>query len=138
MSTWWEVALAGAAGLVLVWLLLVGWLLHAARREQDPARLRDALRLVPDVVRLVRRLAADPSLPTGLRVRLGLLLVYLASPLDLVPDVIPVIGYADDAIVVAIVLRAVVRRAGPEALDRHWPGTTEGLRAVRRLAGMAT
>lgn len=124
-----------AAGLALVWLLLVACLAFAARHEPDPTRLRDVLRLVPDVVGLVRRLASDPTLPRGVRVRLGLLLVYLASPLDLVPDFVPVIGYADDAIVVALVLRAVVRSAGPEALDRHWPGTPEGLRVVRRLVG---
>ncbi|WP_327434808.1 YkvA family protein [Streptomyces sp. NBC_01236] len=55
---------------------------------------------------------------------------------DLVPDFIPVLGYADDAIVVAAVLRSVVRHAGPDALARHWPGTPDGLAAVRRLAGL--
>jgi uncharacterized membrane protein YkvA (DUF1232 family) len=69
-------------------------------------------------------------------VRLVLLLVYLASPIDLVPDVVPVIGYADDVLVVALVLRSVVRRAGREALVRHWAGTAEGLAAVERLAGL--
>jgi uncharacterized membrane protein YkvA (DUF1232 family) len=49
-----------------------------------------------------------------------------------------VIGYADDAVVVVLVLRSVTRRAGPQALDRHWPGTPEGLEAVRRLAGLST
>jgi uncharacterized membrane protein YkvA (DUF1232 family) len=89
--------------------------------------------LLPDVVRLVRRLAADRGLPRGVRVRLGLLLVYLLSPIDLVPDFLPVIGYADDVVVVAWALRAVVRRAGPEALERHWPGTPAGLAVVTRL-----
>jgi uncharacterized membrane protein YkvA (DUF1232 family) len=53
-----------------------------------------------------------------------------------VPDVIPVVGYADDVVVVALALRSVVRAAGPEALVRHWPGTPEGLAVVRRLAGL--
>ena len=66
--------------------------------------------------------------------RLWLLLAYLALPIDLVPDFIPMLGYADDAIVVAIVLRSVVRRAGADALTRHWPGTRDGLTALRRLA----
>jgi uncharacterized membrane protein YkvA (DUF1232 family) len=57
-------------------------------------------------------------------------------PFDLVPDFIPVAGYADDVLLVAWVLRSVVRAAGPEALDRHWPGTPEGLVVVRRLAGV--
>jgi uncharacterized membrane protein YkvA (DUF1232 family) len=79
-------------------------------------------------------LARDRSLPGGVRVRLWLLLGYLALPIDLVPDFVPVIGYADDAVAVALALRSVVRRAGPEPLARHWPGTPDGLAAVRRLA----
>lgn len=122
--------------LLLVWLLLVAALVVAGRRDERSGRLAEALRLLPDVVRLLRRLAGDGSLPRGVRVRLWLLLAYLAMPLDLVPDVIPVAGYADDAIVVALTLRSVVRRAGPQALERHWPGTPDGLAAVRRLAGL--
>lgn len=134
---WWQVAVALALGLASVWLALVVALLLAARREDARgADARALLRLVPDVVRLLRRLGSDPTLPRGVRVRLWFLLGYLVLPIDLVPDVIPVIGYADDAIVVALALRSVVRAAGPAALDRHWPGTPEGLRAVRRLSGL--
>jgi uncharacterized membrane protein YkvA (DUF1232 family) len=124
------------AGLLLAWLVLVAALYVAGRRTDEPTRLRDAARLLPDVIRLVRRLAGDSSLPRSVRWRLALLLVYLLLPLDLVPDFIPVAGYADDVLVVAWVLRSVVRRAGPEALERHWPGTPQGLDVVRRLAGV--
>jgi uncharacterized membrane protein YkvA (DUF1232 family) len=123
------------AGLALVWLVVVALFFVAARRAGDPARLRDGVRLLPDVLRLVRRLAGDETLPRGIRWRLGLLLAYLALPIDLVPDFIPVVGYADDVLLVAWVLRSVVRAAGPEALERHWPGTPQGLLVVRRLAG---
>ena len=58
-------------------------------------------------------------------------------PVDLVPDFLPVIGYADDVVIVAVAIRAVVRSAGPDALARHWPGTPDGLRTLRRLAGLA-
>jgi len=88
-------------------------------------------RVAPDVVRLLRRLASDPAVP---RWRLVLLLAYLALPFDLIPDFIPVLGYADDVIVVAWALRSVVRKAGPEALERNWPGTPDGLAVVRRVA----
>jgi uncharacterized membrane protein YkvA (DUF1232 family) len=132
-GSWWQVVAAVAAGLVLVWLVLVVALLVAARRGPDEVTVRSVLRLLPDVVRLVRRLATDPTLPRGVRWRLWLLLGYLLLPLDLVPDFLPVIGYADDAIVIALVLRSVTRAAGAEALERHWPGTPEGLAAVRRL-----
>ena len=131
-----RVALGLVAGLLAVWLAVVAAFYVAGRRSGEPTRLRDVARLLPDVLRLVRRLSADPLLPRGLRWRLGLLVAYLVMPVDLVPDVVPVAGYADDALLVAWVLRSVVRAAGPEALDRHWPGTPEGLVAVRRLAGV--
>jgi uncharacterized membrane protein YkvA (DUF1232 family) len=130
---WWQVLVGVAAGLAVLWLalLLVLW-----RVRPDGATLREALRLLPDVLRLVARLARDTSLPRGVRLRLWLLLGYLASPVDLVPDVVPVLGYADDAVVVVWTLRSVVRRAGPQALRQHWPGTPEGLRSVERLVGL--
>lgn len=131
MPTWAWALLGVLAGLLLIWLTLIT-ALWANRPDEMP--LRELLRLLPDVLRLLRRLAADGSLPRGVRMRLWLLLGYLASPIDLIPDFIPVLGYADDAIIVALVLRSVVRRAGPDALARHWPGTPEGLTALRRLA----
>ena len=98
--------------------------------------LREARQAVPDTVRLLRALHGDRELPTGVRRWLSALLVYLAVPVDLVPDFVPVLGYADDVIVVAFVLRRVVRLAGPEAVERHWRGTPAGLAAIRLLAGL--
>jgi len=95
--------------------------------------LGEAVRLLPDLLRLLRRLATDSTVPRGARVRLALLLAYLAIPFDLVPDFVPVLGYADDAIVVSLVLRSVVRRAGSPAVRRHWPGTDDGLAALARV-----
>jgi len=134
----WGVIAGIIGGLLLLWLGLLTYLWRAARTNPDQASLRQALRLLPDLFRLLRRLPADPGLPRGVRIRLGLLLAYLLTPIDLVPDFIPVIGYADDAIIVAIALRSVTRRAGPAALDRHWPGTPAGLATLRRLAGLPT
>lgn len=128
-----RLALGVLAALAVTWLVLVGALLALRPRGN---LLREALRLLPDVLRLLHRLAADPTLPRGVRVRLGLLFGYLALPLDLIPDMIPVLGYADDAILVAAVLRSVVRTVGLEPLQRHWPGTEDGLAAVVRLAGL--
>lgn len=127
-------AVASALGGVL--LLWAGLIAALWTHRPDDVGLREALRLLPDVIRVLRRLAADPTIPRGVRIRLWLLLGYLLTPIDLIPDFIPVVGYADDAIIVALALRSVARRAGGEALDRHWPGTTEGLLAIRRLAGV--
>jgi uncharacterized membrane protein YkvA (DUF1232 family) len=130
MPAWAWTVVGAAGGLLVLWLVLVA-ALWATR--PDELRLRDLVRLLPDVVRLVRRLAADPGLPRGVRVRLWLLLGYLALPVDLVPDVIPVLGWADDAVVVALTLRSVIRTAGVDAIRRHWPGTPDGLAALLRL-----
>ena len=128
----WAWTLIGVlGGLLLCWLVLMAVLWSS---RPDDLRLRELLRLLPDVLRLVHRLAGDGRLPRGVRVRLWLLLVYLAMPIDLVPDFVPVLGHADDAIVVALVLRSVVRRAGAAAIARHWPGTPEGLAALRRAS----
>ena len=129
---WVELAAIIAGSLALLWLVMLALLWRA---KPDDVTLRDAVRLVPDLLRLLKRLAGDETLPRGIRVRLWLLLGYLAMPIDLVPDFIPVLGYADDVVVVAIVLRSVVRAAGPEALERHWPGTPEGLRVIHTLCG---
>ncbi len=133
-AIWWQILLGLAAGIVLLYLVLLALLWQARRRNPDTARMREALRLLPDVLRLLRRLAADRDLPRGVRIRLILLIAYLASPIDLIPDFIPVLGYADDAIIVAIALRSVARRAGPQAIQAHWPGTPEGLQLVQRLS----
>ena len=132
-SFWWDLLIGIGAALLLSWIALVVALLVARPRG---GLLREALRLLPDVLRLVRRLAADSSLPRGVRIRLGLLMVYLALPIDLIPDFIPVLGYADDAIIVTAVLRGVVRRAGLDAVRAHWPGTDDGFAAVVRLTGL--
>ena len=133
MTELWGALIAVAIGLVIVWIALL--IALAVIRPEDLS-VTDALRLLPDTVVLLRRLAADPQLARGVRVRLLLLLAYLILPIDLVPDFIPVLGYADDPIIVAAALRSVVRRAGPGAIDKHWPGTPEALNAVRRLAGI--
>ena len=132
---WQDQLIALGAGIVIGWLALLAVLLRV--RPKGPL-LAEAIRLMPDLLRLLRRLAADRNLPRGVHARLVLLLVYLALPVDLVPDFVPVVGYADDAIIVAAVLRAVVRRAGIEAVRAHWPGTDSGFAALARLTGLHT
>jgi uncharacterized membrane protein YkvA (DUF1232 family) len=134
----WVLAGSVAGGILLLWLALVLALWLAARREAGRVNLRDMLRLVPDLVRLLHRLARDPDVSRGTRIRLVALLAYLAMPIDLVPDFIPIVGYADDIVIVALVLRAVVKHSGADAIERHWPGTPEGLAAVMKLATHST
>ena len=132
-SLWWDLAIGVGSALVVAWAALVIALVIVRPRG---GLLREALRILPDALRLIRRLAADNTLPRGVRVRLAVLLVYLAIPFDLIPDFIPVLGYADDAIIVTAVLRSVVRRAGLQAVRTHWPGSDDGFTALCRLTGL--
>ena len=127
MSECWVVGLGAVGGVVLLWSALVAALWVQQRRSGSTTDWRVIARLVPDVLRLVRRLIADPAVPRATRWWLIALLGYLAMPFDLVPDVIPVIGWADDAIVVAVALRFAIRRAGLPLIEQHWPGTPAGL-----------
>jgi uncharacterized membrane protein YkvA (DUF1232 family) len=125
----WLVAL-----LVLIALYAVGVAaLAVAGRRTDAAAVA---RLVPDCLVLVRRLAADERLPRRNRVALAALVFYLVMPIDVIPDFVPVVGYLDDAILVLVVLRSVVRAAGPTVLAQHWPGRPRGLQIVVRALAL--
>ena len=128
-----KLALTLAVALGATYLVLLA-ALFAVRPKAS--LLKETLRLLPDLLRLLRRLAGDRTVPRAVRARVWLLLAYLAIPFDLVPDFVPVLGYADDAIIVSLVLRSVVRRAGAPVIRRHWPGTADGLAAFSRLAGL--
>ncbi len=129
MTLIWTVLIS----LALTYLGLLAALLVARPKGN---LLGEAVRLLPDLLRLQRRLAADSTVPRAARVRLWLLLAYLAIPFDVVPDFVPVLGYADDAIIASLVLRSVVRRTGAPVVRRHWPGTDDGLAALARLTGL--
>jgi len=124
-----------AAVLVAIWLAFVVfvWIIRP-----DDTSLSDATRLLPDTLRLVRRLSTDRTIPRSTRWWIWALLVYLASPLDLIPDFVPVVGFADDAIVTSFVLRHVIARSGQVKLAQHWPGSPEGLSTLTRLLRLRT
>jgi uncharacterized membrane protein YkvA (DUF1232 family) len=110
-------------GLLAVWLALL-FILWLVRPRNIP--LREAIRLVPDLLRLVRSLVTDRTAPLGVRVALVVLLAWMVSPIDLIPEFVPVIGPLDDVVVAVLVLRYVRRRLGDEELRRRWPGTEAG------------
>jgi len=133
-SDWWMIAVSIVAAVAVIWLILAVALLLA---KPKGVGMRDVLRLLPDLVRLVEHLATDPEMPRRIRIALALVLAFMASPIDVIPDFIPVIGMADDVVLVALVLRWITRTVGPAALTKHWPGTPEGLNAVRRACGLS-
>jgi uncharacterized membrane protein YkvA (DUF1232 family) len=115
----------------LAYALAILALVHAGKRPEAKA-LASA---IPDLGVLVARLLRDPRVPRRHKLALGALALYLAFPVDLVPDFIPVAGQLDDVIIAAWVLRRLLRAAGPGLLDEHWPGPPESLNVLARLAG---
>lgn len=130
---WWTILLSLVLAVVVIWLILVATLRVVKPAE---ARLQDYLRLLPDLLRLLKRLTVDPQMPRRIRLGLVLVLAFVASPIDLIPDVIPVIGFADDVVLVALMLRWITRTVGREAVEEHWPGTPDGLTTVLTLCGL--
>ncbi len=120
------------AGLLAVWAGLVALLWIVRPRD---VRLRELVALVPDLLRLVRDLIRDPSVPIRVRMTLVGLLAWLISPIDLIPEFIPVLGPLDDVVVAVLVLRFVRRRLGDAELRRRWPGSPEGYELVSRILG---
>ena len=129
--TAWEWALIALGALILVYAAFVGMLAVVGRR----AEARALARFVPDCIVLIRRLLSDARVARGRKLLLVVLVAYLSMPFDLVPDFIPVAGQLDDAIIVALVLRSLLRAAGVDLIREHWPGPERSLHTLLRLAG---
>ena len=126
-----HLAVGIAVGLGAAWAVLAIALLWAGRRGGPDSA--SALRLMGDTLRLLRDLVADRSLPRGVRWRIGAAIAYAGQPFNLIPDWIPVIGYADNIAVVCWALRSVIRVAGTTAVEQHWRGTPGSLAQLYRL-----
>ena len=124
----WLIGLGVAAGMaVLSWAVLL-----AAARRLPPGLLRDLAAFIPDCVTTVRRLRRDPRVPRSARVAIVIAGLWVLSPIDLIPEFIPVIGPLDDVVVVALALRYAARRVPPDVLRQAWPGEP---RLLERLLG---
>jgi uncharacterized membrane protein YkvA (DUF1232 family) len=119
-------------GVLVLWALLLAILWVFRPRD---VRLRDLAGVVPDLLRLVRDLIADRSVPLRVRVVLVGLLAWLVSPIDLIPEFIPILGPLDDLIVSVIVLRYVRRRLGDIELRRRWRGTPQSYDLLEAILG---
>jgi uncharacterized membrane protein YkvA (DUF1232 family) len=124
----WLLLSAGVA--LLLYLAGIAALVVAGRRGDA----RALARFIPDCLVLLRRLIGDDRVPRRRKLVLLGLVAYLSSPIDLVPDFIPVIGQLDDVIIAAVALRYALRSGGPKLLTQHWPGPDQSLRVVMRLA----
>ena len=105
----------------------------AVRRGAEPS---DLAAVVPGVARLLFRLLRDRSIPLRVRARILIAVAYNVQPINLIPDFVPVLGFADNLIVTGWALRSTVRGAGREVVARNWNGSQAGLAMVFRLAGL--
>ena len=115
----------------MFYALIVAAFLLLGRREDA----RAVATFIPDCIVMVGRLATDSDTPRRYRWMLAALLAYLALPIDLIPDFIPVAGQLDDAVIVAVALRLLLRAVSPDAIRDAWPGPASSLRIVLRAAG---
>ena len=122
-------------GAVIAAAVLWGVTILALARAGRSGDARALARFIPDCVVLLRRLLADSRVPRSRKILLGVTVAYLVMPFDLVPDFLPVVGQLDDAILLVVVLRSVVRSGGPQLLTELWPGPEESLRIVLRVSG---
>jgi uncharacterized membrane protein YkvA (DUF1232 family) len=126
MPTWLVWVLVAAA----IWVTAIVVLFLAGRR----LAARELAVLLPNLVRMCRNLLRDPRVPVGSKVLLGVALAWFVSPIDLVPEFVPLLGPLDDALLAALVVRHLVKRAGREVVTDSWPGETATLDRMFRLA----
>jgi uncharacterized membrane protein YkvA (DUF1232 family) len=96
--------------------------------------VRALLRALPDVARLITRLVGDPVLPRAAKIALGAAALYLLSPVDLIPDFIPLVGYLDDLLLAAVVLDGILNWVDRALVLKYWPGTPQSLDTLARTA----
>lgn len=99
--------------------------------------ITDAALMLPNLVKLIGRLLVDPRVPRRSKITLGLAAAYVVSPVDLIPEVIPVIGWADDVLLVMFAIDSLIERAGPEVVEQHWDGPGDLLGMIREVVGIS-
>ena len=104
---------------------------------QSRELVKDAVMMMPNIVKLVGRLLKDPRVPRRAKITLGLAAAYVMSPIDLIPEVIPVVGWADDVILVMFAIDSLIDRAGPEIVEEHWDGPGDLLGLVRDVVAVS-
>ncbi len=127
-----RVLLIGVGIFVGIWLLAALVLLWVGRKTLA----RELVTLLPNLVRLFRGLIGDARVPRGSKVLLLLGAIWLVSPVDLIPEFVPGIGGIDDAVVAGLVLRHLVKRAGPDVVREHWQGDPRTLSVLFRAVGI--
>ena len=119
---------------VAIWLAAGVFLFLAGKRSAA----RELVSLLPNLLGLFKGVLRDPRVSKGSKLWIGIAIAWCASPIDLIPEFIPVVGPLDDVIVAALVLRHVLKRAGHEVVESHWRGDPDTLRLLLRVARVAS
>ena len=127
-----ELVIGIVAGLLVLWISLL--VLFFILRPRD-VPLRELLAVVPDVLRLLRSLIRDGSVPADVRIVVVGLIAWIVSPIDLIPEFIPVLGPLDDVVVAIVAMRYIRRRVGIGDLESRWKGTPDGFALLARVIG---
>jgi uncharacterized membrane protein YkvA (DUF1232 family) len=99
--------------------------------------IQDTILIVPNIVKLVGRLLADPRVPRRSKIALGAAAAYVASPIDLIPDIVPVVGWADDILFLLLAIDGLITRSGPEIVEEHWDGPVDLLKLIEDVLSLA-
>ncbi|MGZ4340386.1 MAG: YkvA family protein [Gaiellaceae bacterium] len=121
--------------LVVAWLVLGAFVLAVRSPGQSVGEIA---RIFPNSVRLAAALYRDRTLPSSVRWRLRIALIYNIQPVNLIPDAIPVIGLADNVAVLLWALRSTVRIAGADSVRRHWKGSPASLATLYRALRLSS
>ncbi|HEX6300056.1 MAG TPA: YkvA family protein [Acidimicrobiia bacterium] len=107
------------------------------RSLQARRLMADAVFMMPNIVKLVTRLLKDPRVPRRAKITLGLAAAYVASPIDLIPEIVPIIGWADDVLILMFAIDSLIERAGEEVVSEHWDGPGDLLSLVRDVVALS-
>ena len=130
----WTLVVGIVVSILVMWLAMLA-IFWALRPKGVPAR--EVVGIVPEVVRLLRSVIADRSAPLDVRLVLVGLVAWIISPIDLIPEFIPVLGPLDDVVVAIVAMRYVRRRVGIDDLRLRWVGTPDGFGLLTRIIGSA-
>ncbi len=107
------------------------------QRVRARTLIAEVITVVPNIVKLIGRLLGDSRVPLRAKLTIGAAAAYAASPIDLIPEFVPVVGWADDILVLMFALDNLINRAGPEVVAEHWDGPGDILSLVQDVMGVS-
>src|SRR5215207_3668764 len=127
MPGWLQAVLIAVAAVVVSWLVLI-----VPARRLPPGVAKDLAGFLPDCVTAMRTLRTDPQVPRRAKIALLIAILWVLSPIDLIPEFLPVIGPLDDVVAVVLLLRYAARAIPRDVLLEAWPAEPRLLERLLR------